>query len=80
MLFSSYASQPCCDFSYRMYELFPARVPGVNSTDWIDIHAHLPDVVPGDGRSATTQAGFQMLALVVTIGIASVGGALVGEY
>ena len=50
-----------------------------NSTALADIQAVLSSVEAGDGRDAGTQAGYQFLALVVSVAVAVVGGALTGE-
>ena len=61
-----------------LYEIFPARAPVANSTELLAINANLT-VAAGDGRTATMQAGMQVVALVVTMVIAIVGGVLTGK-
>lgn len=60
-----------------LYQQFPARAPALNNS-----HSHdksgLPPFIPGDGRSAGDQAGYQLLALGVTLVIAIVGGLITG--
>lgn len=65
-----------------LYEIFPAVIPAENTTEF-EVYKHnftgydLP-MMPGAGRSGITQGGFQMLALVVTLLISIIGGALTG--
>lgn len=65
-----------------LYEIFPAVIPAANTTEF-EVYKHnftgydLP-MMPGAGRSGITQGGFQMLALVVTLLISIIGGALTG--
>lgn len=64
----------------RLYFFFPSRIPVVNSTEYHNqglastIHAK-----GGLGRTAGEQAGYQLAALGVTLGIAIFGGALTGS-
>nr|CAD7600189.1 unnamed protein product [Timema genevievae] len=67
------------DYNYSLYQQFPARMPPANSSDYWEYAAHLGgDVEPGVGRSASGQAGYQLLALCVTFLVAWVSGALTG--
>nr|CAD7258198.1 unnamed protein product [Timema shepardi] len=67
------------DYNYSLYQQFPARMPPANSSDYWEYAAHLGgDVNPGVGRSASGQAGYQLLALSVTFVVAWVSGALTG--
>jgi len=61
-----------------LYEILPATIPLANTTAYADAVAHYNVTHPGAGRSAMVQGGFQMLALVITLVIALVGGALTG--
>lgn len=65
-----------------LYEIFPAVIPAANTTAFDIYKANYTgydiSMEPGMGRSSTVQGGFQMLALVVTLIIAIVGGALTG--
>jgi ammonium transporter Rh len=60
-----------------LYQQFPARAPAENSS-----HSHDNPgqslFIPGDGRSAGDQAGYQLLALGVTLVIAVAGGLITG--
>lgn len=62
-----------------MYEIFPLMAPmEINSTEYGVAVANFSVTSPGLGRTSTTQGGYQMLALVVTLIVAIVGGALTG--
>ena len=58
--------------------LFPAMAPAADSRALAGLP---PDwgVAAGAGRSAATQGGMQMLALVISVVIGCVGGALTGQ-
>jgi len=60
-----------------VYLMFPARAPGENSTELLEIQKHT-DVSPGVGRSALGQGGYQMAALATTILISVVTGVITG--
>jgi ammonium transporter Rh len=62
------------DYGVGLYEYYPARAPTVNATEFADLKL----TTPGTGRGAGEQAGFQLAALALTIGMALVGGALTG--
>lgn len=64
-------------YGLSLYQQFPARAPAKNSSQAHDNPA-LSLLTPGDGRSAGDQAGFQLLALGITIVIAVVGGLITG--
>lgn len=64
-----------------MYEIFPLMVPTANSTE-VEVEVsdqHFMTFEPGAGRSSHIQGGFQMLALLITLVIAIVGGAITGN-
>ncbi|KAL4218728.1 hypothetical protein ACF0H5_021316 [Mactra antiquata] len=62
-----------------VYEIFPLMVPADNSTELMDVMKEYPMITEaGIGRSSTTQGGYQMLALVLTLVVSIVGGALTG--
>lgn len=63
------------EYGSHLYEIYPARIPEVNSTDFISQGLTFET---GLGRSGLEQAGFQLIALLITIGIALVAGALTG--
>ncbi|CAC5421733.1 SLC42A [Mytilus coruscus] len=56
------------EWGTSLYEIFP-EMAASNSTG---------SVMPGSDRSATVQGGYQMLALVITIAFAIVGGIITG--
>ena len=63
----------------RLYRYFPARVPMINSTDFILYNLTTTDFRTGGlGRTAGMQGGYQIAALAVTLGMALVGGVLTG--
>ena len=64
-----------------MYEIFPARTPELNTTEYFALQDEYPGVefTPGLGRSAGKQAGYQLVAAAVTLLMAIVGGAVTGE-
>lgn len=53
-------------------------VPMENTTEYSTAVANFSVTEPGPGRSATAQGGFQVVALVVTLIVAIVGGAITG--
>lgn len=64
-------------YHFSLYNHYPAMAP----TNMSDIQNQGIWVTPGDGRSPAEQAGYQMIALIVTMSIAIVGGLLTGnEY
>merc|ERR1711976_888557 len=65
-------------YGYSVYQIFPIRAPVQNSTELMEINKVFSHVGAGMGRSATQQAGFQILALVITLVFAIVFGALTG--
>ena len=62
-----------------MYEIFPLTVPMVNTTEFAEAQASFSVLEPGAGRSSGVQGGYQMLALVVTLVVAIIGGAVTGR-
>lgn len=72
------------NYGLSLYEFFPARVPVANTTEFNTLntsfvgHNFGESLDPGYGRSALSQAGYQALALNVTILIAIVGGVITG--
>lgn len=61
-------------YHQSLYQIFPARA----AKDAIPTADHT-FLAPGDGRTAELQAGYQILALVVTIIIAIVSGFITGN-
>lgn len=62
------------DYSMSLYVVYPARAAR-NQSATAD-HNFLQ---PGDGRSASVQAGYQFLAVVVTLIIALCSGLFTGK-
>jgi ammonium transporter Rh len=60
-----------------LYQQFPARAPTGNNSHIYD-SSGLTFFIPGDGRSAGEQAGYQLLAVGVTLLIAIAGGLITG--
>ncbi|XP_018333516.1 ammonium transporter Rh type B isoform X1 [Agrilus planipennis] len=56
-----------------LYDIFPARAPTIPSFNQ-DVYRH----IQGDGRTAMQQAGYQILALIMTVVVAIVTGFLTG--
>lgn len=65
------------NYGKSLYQIFPARAPA-NGSELLDINMELAGVEGGDGRTAGLQAGFQMVALAVTLVLAIVSGLIVG--
>ena len=55
------------------------RAPENGTDELRRLREYLPDLEPSEGRSGLVQAGYQLLALVVTIGISIVGGLVTGK-
>merc|ERR1712142_1360888 len=53
-------------YGMSLYEMFPARVPASNTTEYLRIKESV-DVSYGLGRSGMQQGGFQIVALVVAL-------------
>ncbi|KAG5880983.1 hypothetical protein JTB14_024522 [Gonioctena quinquepunctata] len=60
------------NYHESLYEIYPAR------SDKAMARVFGSDIFPGDGRSAGQQAGYQILALIMTLAIAIVGGLITG--
>jgi len=66
------------EYGYSLYEQYPAMAPPLNSTELTRIQRQFPDVTAGIGRTASAQAGMQIVAMLVTLGIAISGGIVAG--
>lgn len=66
------------DYSYSLYRQFPARTPLFNTTEFLEIKSHVPELLPGLGRSASEQGGYQFASVCVTLAIALSGGVVTG--
>lgn len=61
-------------YNKSLYQLIPAMSPvDAKPTN------EFPLLTPGDGRTAAEQAGYQVLAVVVTVLIAVVSGVITGK-
>lgn len=58
--------------------MFPARVPATNTSEYFRIKDNV-DVSLGLGRTGMQQGGYQIVALLVTLCIAVVGGLITGK-
>lgn len=63
------------EYGQALYTIYPARLPIFNSTEYLEQDLNQEN---GIGRSGWEQAGFQLIGLLITIGIALVSGALTG--
>ncbi|XP_026825981.1 ammonium transporter Rh type A isoform X3 [Ooceraea biroi] len=63
-------------YDYSLYEIFPARAPSseIKIAEMRDTYG----ISPGLDRTAYQQGGYQILALVVTLGISVVSGLITG--
>lgn len=69
----------CCatfkEYGKDLYTIYPSRLPIANSPEFNE--QNIIDT-NGAGRTNLEQAGFQLIALLVTIGVALVSGAITG--
>ncbi|OXA60151.1 Ammonium transporter Rh type B-B [Folsomia candida] len=65
-------------YGNSLYQQYPARAPVQNSSEFSEIVNEFADVEPGEGRTAASQAIYQLATLGVTLAIAIVGGSLTG--
>ncbi|XP_029169614.1 ammonium transporter Rh type A-like isoform X2 [Nylanderia fulva] len=63
-------------YDYSLYEIFPARAP--SSAGKLDEMRDIYGISAGFDRTAHQQAGYQLLSLVVTLGISVVSGLITG--
>ncbi|KAF4523541.1 hypothetical protein B566_EDAN011989 [Ephemera danica] len=66
------------EYGESLYLQFPARAPLNNTSALSDVNEVLMFLKPGENRSASQQAGYQLLALFVTLVVAIVGGLITG--
>ena len=63
----------------RLFTFYPARVPPVNSAQYLSLNlAGTQWAAGGPGRSASQQGGFQVAGIALTLAMAVVGGCIVG--
>ena len=65
--------------SSSLYHMFGARTPPADSPVYMKLSTFIPMLKPGSSRTAMAQMGFQMVALLVTIVLALLGGVITGE-
>ncbi|RXG70125.1 hypothetical protein Avbf_07441 [Armadillidium vulgare] len=65
-------------YGSSLYLIFPARAPSEGSEELLRLQSQIPELEPGSGISASTQALYQFLALLVSLVIAIAGGILTG--
>nr|XP_018900004.1 PREDICTED: ammonium transporter Rh type A isoform X1 [Bemisia tabaci] len=66
------------DYSSSLYLIFPARAPFEDTFELNEAIGDLPQITAGKDRTALNQAGIQLLATVITVAIASLGGTITG--
>lgn len=54
-------------------------VPTSESPDFAELQEQYPSIQPGNGRTALTQAGYQILTILVSMFISAVSGLLCGK-
>nr|XP_034184192.1 ammonium transporter Rh type A isoform X6 [Osmia lignaria] len=64
-------------YDYSLYEIFPARAPN-SETKLAEMRDNYGALSPGQNRTAGQQAAYQLLVLVITLGIAIVSGLVTG--
>jgi ammonium transporter Rh len=63
----------------RLYAFYPTRIPVVGSEDYVKYNlANSTYSEGGFGRTAVEQGGYQMLAMLCTLGVAIFAGVLAG--
>lgn len=65
----------------KLYKFYPSRIPALNSTEYFELGFNNNTSAyfeGGAGRSALSQALFQLASLGLTLGIAIVGGVITG--
>lgn len=65
-------------YDYSLYEIFPARAPN-SETKLAEMRDNY-GISAGLNRTAGQQAAYQLLALVITLGIAIVSGLITGNH
>ena len=67
-------------FLNSLYEIFPQRIPQNGTEDYERLLEFYEDLEPGAGITATAQGINQILALLITLVFALVGGVITGKY
>ncbi|KAK2142625.1 hypothetical protein LSH36_932g01097, partial [Paralvinella palmiformis] len=63
---------------FSLYQIFPGRAPAENTTKYAEVTSQFSVIKPGYGWTAGKQAAMQAAALCLTLGMATVGGIVVG--
>eukprot|EP00795_Rhopilema_esculentum_P004945 gene4945-21287_t len=69
------------DYGTDLYSIWPARIPKVGTAEFSKVNMtsyRSALTLDGKGRSKSEQGGYQFLAVVVTLGLAIVGGYITG--
>uniref|UniRef100_A0A4D5R9D1 Rh-related protein n=1 Tax=Scolopendra viridis TaxID=118503 RepID=A0A4D5R9D1_SCOVI len=66
------------NYGKNLYEQYPMRAPPANTSELAAITAVMGRIEPGKGWSASSQAGYQLAALFMTLAVACVGGLITG--
>ncbi|KAF8792591.1 Ammonium transporter Rh type B like protein [Argiope bruennichi] len=66
------------NYGYSLYQLYPARSPLVNTTEFQRIRSVLKDINSGEDWSEASQAYAQLEALFTTLAVAIAGGIVTG--
>lgn len=62
-----------------MYKFYPSRIPVIGSEEYISLGLNATSYSEGGlGRTGVVQGGYQILGLVLTLGVALVGGVIAG--
>ena len=69
----------CVLIFLSLFNLWGARAPKINTTEYYDLVKMGVPFDAGDGRSAKAQAGYQIAGLAVALGIAIIGGIVTGN-
>ncbi|XP_022242749.1 ammonium transporter Rh type B-like [Limulus polyphemus] len=67
------------NYGYSLYEIFGYMSPAANSSKLAEIQSQYTEIEPGKGRTASLQAGYQLIALVTTLAVAIGGGIVTGQ-
>ncbi|XP_028044921.1 ammonium transporter Rh type B isoform X2 [Monomorium pharaonis] len=67
-------------YDYSLYEIFPARAPSAETFKFSEMRDYNYRISAGFNRTAYQQAGYQLLALAVTLGISIVSGLITGLF
>ncbi|XP_076335536.1 ammonium transporter Rh type B-B-like isoform X2 [Tachypleus tridentatus] len=65
-------------YGYNLYEIFGYMSPPAQSSKYEDIQNNMIEIEPGEGRTASLQAIYQLIALTTTLAVAIGGGIATG--